>query len=164
MDARVQFNKCEVSREADLAFDLKYCSAPLIKIGISYGLGNYFCPREIFSDDKKIQDMINASHNLFGVTLVQSPRGMEYVRQEAKHSLGDYRKLCIELLEQEMGKRRIELSFFLPGRFAYWNLEQVRDINNQKKPSIEVLLGNYDNLAKRCGFVFDAKSNLFWRK
>jgi hypothetical protein len=162
-DNKYSFEISKRNSESDLSFELKFKDLLLVTIGVSFGLKNYYSYESLLKEPI-IQKMINGANGKIGLTLLQSPRGQKSLRQEFKQSVGDYRHLAFNNLENELEKMHLSpVSFFLPGEWVFWNLDLFKDINLQGIPRPGVLRENYDKVARRCGFHFNPQSNLYER-
>jgi hypothetical protein len=154
----------ETNSDCDLGISLIFKDVVLANIGISYGLEKYYLGIEDFEDNNyQIEKMIFSAQGKWGVTLLQSSKGKKLLRQEFSESIGSYRDILFKNLEKISKENSLNLSFYLPGEYVFWNLESIKDINLQGFPEKEVLKKNYDDVAKNFGFKFNPDSNLYER-
>lgn len=153
--------------DTHIGVDLYFNGEPLAKIGISYGLEDYYYGIEDYGGNlstlSTINQMIKSSKEKWGVTLLQSTRGKRNLRKEFNELFGDYRFVLMRSLEDLAKESSISISFYIPGEWVFWNFDLVKEFNSDGSPDRGFLRKNYDEVAKRFGFKFNKESNLYER-
>ena len=150
--------------DADICLSFNFQNQSVATAGISYGLNNYF-PNLSLQEEVyfSFEELVKAANGKWGVTLMQSAKGKKELRELLKEQKTDYRLELMVKWEDISAKLNLPISFYLPGKSNYWNLDVIRDCNCAGNPLESVLRKNYDWVAKRFGFKFNKETSLFER-
>ncbi|HLC90439.1 MAG TPA: hypothetical protein VJI15_01605 [Candidatus Nanoarchaeia archaeon] len=136
-------------------------ATPIAVSSISQGLDDYFvCFDEEHPAPEQYQRAITAAEGQIGIVQMQSlgkaeqRKGINYQDILTQHWLS---------ITERVG---LKVQFYLPGSLSFWQVpemvDQMQDMNMQP-PTSGCLRANYDQVAKRNGFHYDADSGLFLR-
>ena len=150
--------------DADICLSFNFQNHSIAVAGISYGLNNYF-PNLSMQEEVyfPFEELVKSANGKWGITLMQSIKGKKDLRELLKQEQIDYRIELMKSWDDISNNLEIPISFYLPGKSNYWNLEIMRDCNCAGNPLESVLRKNYDWVAKRFGFKFNKETSLFER-
>jgi len=143
-------------------------SYPLIQFGISLGLDEYYehclgAKRQSIHKfkDSQIEKNIQASHNKIIISQVQ-PTSLYKGEMRVKYST--FRKKGIRAICSLFQEESI---YMMSANMCAASFPEVRIKRTSQKAMVasdEALRANYDFLARKCGFKFDEKTQLYLRK
>jgi len=158
------------SGDADICLYLFYKEQPLAKMGISYGLSNYyrttdFCGLDFYENrDPLVLNAVEKARKKWGVSLMQSFPGKKSLRKELSSKNTNYSNLLMCEMNYLSKKFDFPLEFYIPGRLVFWNLNSINnDFSLNFKGFEDILYENYDSVAKRFGFQLSADESLYER-
>lgn len=126
--------------------------------GISFGLHRYFGEFNLFESFDWLEQIKEHAHKRYGVVQIQAMPLTGSVRAGVPYH--DLLMEGLECLARELGST---LNFFVPAHLNYWYLTRIS--NHEPREEVEQFLAslkkNYDAVAARHGFSYDAQSGLF---
>src|SRR3989338_111464 len=147
--------------DGDVGIALVREAIPIAVSSISQGLHDYFvCFDEEHPTSEHYQRAISAAEGQIGIVQMQS-------LGKAKQRKGiNYQDILTQHWISTAESVGLRVGFYLPGSLSFWQVpemvDQMQDMNMQP-PTSGCLRANYDQVAKRNGFHYDADSGLFLR-
>lgn len=157
------------SNDSDVFIYLLFDKEPLAKIGVSYGLKDYYHLDDYggidvySSSDPLISKAVERAENKWGVTLMQSFPGKRSLRENFSKRGFNYKKILMEKMTELSNKFDFPMRFYLPGNLVFWNLNLIDCPFSSMYVNPNVLDENYDHVAKKFGFHLSLDESLYER-